>query len=151
MMLSSSWKPAGGDAPGRRERSVVRRTQEPHRPSSPSDPHIRRRDLLTRLLALPAALGIALLAPDLAEARNRRRKQRRQRRRTNPGAGDSDSDDGGDGGGNTGGAYSPDAEERAFLTRINNHRKADNRPALSLQDQLGVAAERHSQDQANRD
>lgn len=44
-----------------------------------------------------------------------------------------------------------DAEERAFLALITNRRKANTRPALALNDQLGGAAKRHSQDQANRD
>ena len=43
----------------------------------------------------------------------------------------------------------PDNEELAFVTLINNHRAANgNRPPLTLQNQLGAAAELHSQDQA---
>jgi uncharacterized protein YkwD len=47
--------------------------------------------------------------------------------------------------------YNPDTEELAFLTLINDHRRANNRAPLALQDQLGIAAELHSQDQAGRD
>lgn len=42
----------------------------------------------------------------------------------------------------------PDGEEVAFITLINNHRAANGRAALALQNQLGRAAELHSQDQA---
>jgi uncharacterized protein YkwD len=42
----------------------------------------------------------------------------------------------------------PDAEERAFVTLINNHRAGRGLAALTLQNQLGTAAELHSQDQA---
>jgi uncharacterized protein YkwD len=42
----------------------------------------------------------------------------------------------------------PDAEERAFLTLINNYRRDHGRASLALQNQLGDAAEMHSQDQA---
>ncbi|MGH2614452.1 MAG: CAP domain-containing protein, partial [Thermomicrobiales bacterium] len=60
---------------------------------------------------------------------------------------------GGAGGGNGGGGgnYRPDNQERAFLGLINDHRRANGRGPLSLQNQLGVAAERHSQDQAGHD
>lgn len=42
----------------------------------------------------------------------------------------------------------PDSEEMAFVTLINNHRAANGLSALTLQNQLGAAAELHSQDQA---
>lgn len=43
----------------------------------------------------------------------------------------------------------PDSEELAFVTLINNHRATNgNLPPLALQNQLGAAAELHSQDQA---
>jgi uncharacterized protein YkwD len=42
----------------------------------------------------------------------------------------------------------PDSEEQACLTLINNHRAANGRPALTMQNQLGEAAELHSQDMA---
>jgi uncharacterized protein YkwD len=124
---------------------VVRWIKDSLSLSLPTEPIASRRALLPRLLALPAVLGLAaLVAPDSAETRQKRRKRRRRRRRNR--------NTGGDGGGNSGGnGYSPDAKERAFLTLINNHRRANNRAALSLHGQLGVAAERHSQDQANRD
>jgi uncharacterized protein YkwD len=98
------------------------------------------------LTCLFAACGLAsLFAPESAEARKKRHHKKRNRRGRNTGG------NGNGGGGNNGGSYSPDAEERAFLTLINDHRRANNRPTLSLHDQLGVAAERHSQDQATRD
>jgi uncharacterized protein YkwD len=130
----------------------VRPHQEPFSLSLPIDTRISRRELVTRLFALPAAFGLAALgAPEAVDTRKKRRKKKRKRRGKNRGGGDGGSGDGGGGGNNGGGgSYSPDAEERAFLTLINNHRRANNRPALSLHDQLGVAAERHSQDQANR-
>jgi uncharacterized protein YkwD len=99
-----------------------------------------RRRLVAWLAALPAAPGLVLFADsDAADARKGRRKKRKRRSRKK-----------GKGGGGSGG-YSPDDEERAFLDLINDYRSANKRPPLSLHDQLGVAAERHSQDQANRD
>jgi uncharacterized protein YkwD len=124
----------------------VRRHQEPFSVSLPFGTCINRRALLTRLVALPTAFGLAALgAPEAADTRKKRRKKKRKRRGKHRGG-----SNGGSGGGG-GGGYSPDAEERAFLTLINDHRRANNRAALSLHDRLGVAAERHSQDQANRD
>ena len=49
-----------------------------------------------------------------------------------------------------GGDYSPDREERAFLDLINNYRRKNGVGKLSLQNQLGAAAEHHSQDMANK-
>jgi uncharacterized protein YkwD len=111
-----------------------------------------RRRLVQSIASLFAAIGLAAVAERDPAAAKKRRK-RRKRRRRNRGRGNSGGGGGGGGGGDNGGGsnYSPDAEERAFLTLINNHRRANNRPALSLHDQLGVAAERHSQDQATRD
>jgi hypothetical protein len=97
-----------------------------------------RRRLVAWFAALPAVLGLVLLVDsDSADARKGRRRKRKKRGRKK-----------GKGGG---GGYSPDGEERAFLDLINDYRGANNRPLLSLHDRLGVAAERHSQDQANRD
>jgi uncharacterized protein YkwD len=42
----------------------------------------------------------------------------------------------------------PDAEELAFITLINQYRVTNGRLPLNLQNQLGAAAELHSQDQA---
>jgi uncharacterized protein YkwD len=44
--------------------------------------------------------------------------------------------------------YSPDSEECAFLTLINNFRASKGRPALTLIATLGAAAEHHSIDMA---
>jgi uncharacterized protein YkwD len=132
--------------------NVVRQSQEPFRLSLPTTARASRRTLLPRLVALPAALGIAALAaPGASDAKKKRRKRKRKRRGRSNGGGGDNGDNNGGGGTTGGGGYSPDAEERACLTLINTHRRATNRPALSLNDQLGVAAERHSQDQANRD
>jgi uncharacterized protein YkwD len=49
-----------------------------------------------------------------------------------------------------GGGYSPDREERAFLDLINAYRRKNGAGKLSLQNQLGAAAEHHSQDMANK-
>ncbi len=118
--------------------------RESCRLSLPTKLRISRRELLSRLVALPAALGsVTLVASESTEARKKRRKHSRKRRGRNRGGG-------GNGGDNGGGSDSPDAEERAFLALINNHRRANNRSELRLHNQLGVAAERHSQDQANR-
>ena len=48
------------------------------------------------------------------------------------------------------GDYSPDREERAFLDLINDYRRKNGARKLSLQNQLGQAAEHHSQDMANK-
>jgi uncharacterized protein YkwD len=45
-------------------------------------------------------------------------------------------------------AYCPDAEERAFLTLINDYRRQNGFPALTLVRALGGAAEHHSVDMA---
>ena len=116
--------------------------RESCRLSLPTKLRISRRELLSRLVALPAALeSVTLIASESTEARKKRRKHSRKRRGRNRGGG-------GNGGDNGGGSDSPDAEERAFLALINDHRRANNRSELRLHNQLGVAAERHSQDQA---
>jgi uncharacterized protein YkwD len=46
--------------------------------------------------------------------------------------------------------YSPDAEERAFLDLINDYRRNNGAGALTLNDNLGAAADYHSRDMAKR-
>ena len=48
------------------------------------------------------------------------------------------------------GGYSPDKQERAFLDLINAYRRKNGAGKLTLQNQLGAAAEHHSQDMANK-
>jgi len=102
-----------------------------------------RRRLLARLAALPTAFGLAFFMESesgAARKDNRRRKKRKQqggkKKNRNRGGG--------------GGSYSPDGEESAFLDLINNYRRQHGTGNLSLQDQLGAAANHHSQDMANK-
>lgn len=117
------------------------------REDHPPDPGLlpagfSRRRLLARLAALSTALGIAVFgAHDPAAAKQNggknNRKNKRKKKRSN--------------GGGNGGGYKPDGEERAFLDLINDYRKKNGAGALSLQNQLGAAAEHHSQDMAEKD
>ncbi len=100
-----------------------------------------RRRLLALLAALPAALAL-FAAPD-AEAKNKRKgknRKKNKRRKNNKKKK----------GGGGGGGYSPDSEERAFLDLINDYRARNGAGKLSLNDQLGAAAEHHSKDMANK-
>jgi uncharacterized protein YkwD len=90
-----------------------------------------RRGLLAALLA--GWLGLGSLA-DL-EAKKKKRKKHRKNKNKNSGGS---------------GGYSPDAEERAFLDLINNYRRNNGAGALSLNDNLGAAADFHSRDMAKR-
>lgn len=101
-----------------------------------------RRRLLAMLAALPAALGIALVAaPDVA-AKNKKKGKNKKRRKNKKKKGG-----GGRGGG---GGYSPDSEERAFLDLINDYRARSGAGKLSLNNQLGAAADHHSKDMAKK-
>ena len=102
-----------------------------------------RRRLLARLAALPTvALGLGFFAErESGEARKGKRKKRGGKKRNNK---RNKNTSGG------GGGYSPDSEERAFLDLINAYRRNNGAGNLSLQDQLGAAAEHHSQDMANK-
>jgi len=87
-----------------------------------------RRRLLARLATLPAAFSLGFLSkPTSVAART-----------------DNDIDSSGRRG------YSPDREERAFLDLINDYRRKNGARNLSLQDQLGAAADHHSQDMAKK-
>ena len=98
-----------------------------------------RRRLLARLIALPAALGLAGFAAAVQDSDGKKHKKRKKRGGKKKG----------NGGGN-GGGYTPDGEERAFLDLINAYRRQHGAGNLSLQDQLGAAAEHHSQDMAQK-
>lgn len=93
-----------------------------------------RRKLLALLAALPAAVGLALVAEPDSSARKGHRKKRKKRRKKNKG----------------GGGYAPDSEERAMVDLINDYRRRNGAAPLTLNDQLGAAAERHSQDMARK-
>jgi uncharacterized protein YkwD len=99
-----------------------------------------RRRLLAHLAALAAALGLGLVmerssvavTTEQAPRRNRKRQADKQIEITG------------------GGDYSPDRQERAFLDLINAYRRKNGAGKLALQNQLGAAAEHHSQDMANK-
>jgi uncharacterized protein YkwD len=102
-----------------------------------------RRGLLARLVALPAAIGLAVFAErGPAAGKKKHGKHHKHKKKHNKGNGGS--------GGGGGGRYSPDSEERAFLDLINDYRSQKGVGTLSLQDQLGAASEFHSQDMAQK-
>ncbi len=91
-----------------------------------------RRRLLARLATLPAAFGLGFFAESEPAAARKGKGKRKKNK------------NGGRGG------YSPDGEERAFLDLINKYRRQHGVGNLSLQNQLGAAADHHSQDMANK-
>ena len=100
-----------------------------------------RRGLLVRLAALPAAFGLAFFIDhESADAKKKKKGKKRGGKKNNK----NDKKDGG------GGGYSPDGEERAFLDLINDYRRKNGAGNLSLQNQLGAAADHHSQDMASK-
>jgi uncharacterized protein YkwD len=101
--------------------------------------HSSRRRVLGFLAALAAAFGLSFFAESESIAAKKGKGKRKKRGRK------SKKKNGGRGGG-----YSPDGEERAFLDLINNYRRQHGAGNLSLQDQLGAAAEHHSRDMANK-
>jgi uncharacterized protein YkwD len=105
-----------------------------------------RRRLLTRLVALLAALGIAFAAaPGPAASKDKKKRKRRGGNGKGKGNGKGNRKQG-----NGGGGYAPDGEERAFLDLINDYRRRNGAGDLALQDQLGAAAEHHSRDMAKK-
>ena len=99
-----------------------------------------RRRLLARLAALPAAFGLGVFAePESIAARKERGKRKKR-----GGKGKKNKN------GGRGGGYSPDGEERAFLDLINKYRRQNGARDLSLQSQLGAAADYHSRDMAKK-
>ncbi|MFN8661073.1 MAG: CAP domain-containing protein [Thermomicrobiales bacterium] len=95
-----------------------------------------RRGLLAGLLA--GWLGSSGLA-DL-DAKKKKRKKRKNNK-----SGKSNKKNSGNSGG-----YSPDGEERAFLDLINDYRRAKGAGALTLNNNLGAAADYHSRDMAKK-
>ena len=111
-----------------------------------------RRLLAQRLAAAPLALLLAATLPDAAQraeakkkskskSKNKNRKSKGKKRKQKNSSGNSAK----------GGSYSPDNEERAFLDLINRYRRDKGLSSLSLNDQLGAAAEYHSRDMAQKD
>ena len=89
-----------------------------------------RRGVLAALLAgVTGSLGLA----DLAAKKKKHNKGKNKKK---------------SGGGS--GGYSPDSEERAFLNLINDYRRNNGVGALTLNDNLGAAAEYHSRDMAQK-
>jgi uncharacterized protein YkwD len=107
-----------------------------------------RRRLLARLAALPAALGFAVSASrESVEAKKGKKGKGKGKRNRNK---DKNKNGKGGSGGGGGGGYAADSEERAFLDMINDYRRRSDAGPLALQDQLGAAAEHHSQDMASK-
>jgi uncharacterized protein YkwD len=101
-----------------------------------------RRRFLARLAALPAAFGFGFFME--SESFAARKDKRKGKKRKQQGGKKKGKKKGG------GGGYSPDGEERAFLDLINDYRRKNGAGNLSLQNQLGAAAEHHSQDMARK-
>jgi uncharacterized protein YkwD len=104
-----------------------------------------RRCLLARLAALPAAFGFGVFTQSESAAA-KKDKGKGKNRKQNGGKNKKNKKNKNDGGG----GYSPDGEERAFLDLINTYRRQNGAGNLSLQDQLGAAADHHSRDMANK-
>jgi uncharacterized protein YkwD len=104
-----------------------------------------RRRLLARLAALPAALGLGVFAESESVAAGKDKGKRKKRKQN--GGKDKNKKKSKNGGG---GGYSPDGEEHAFLDLINTYRRQNGAGNLSLQNQLGAAADHHSQDMADK-
>jgi uncharacterized protein YkwD len=111
-----------------------------------------RRRLLARLAAVPAAVGLAFLAErEPLDAKKRNGKGKGKDKGKGQHKKHKKHGENGKGHGNGGGGgYSPDSEERKFLGLINDYRRKNGAGALSLQNQLGAAAEHHSRDMAKK-
>jgi uncharacterized protein YkwD len=102
---------------------------------------LSRRCLLARVAALSAIFGFAAVAdPGSSRAKNRHGKGKHHHRTKHKGKKK----------GNRGGDYTPDAEELAFLTLINDYRSQNGVGPLALQYQLGAAATHHSRAMARQ-
>jgi uncharacterized protein YkwD len=106
-------------------------------PSAPIE--VSRRGFLTRLAALPAALGFASFVAGADDAEGKKDKKNRKLKKR-----------GGKKKGNGGGGYNPDSEERKFLDLINDYRRRNGAGNLALQNNLGAAADAHSRDMAKK-
>ena len=92
--------------------------------------------MLAALLAgVTGGLGLA----DLEAKKKKRKKKRKNNKSKSKNKNSSGS-----------GGYSPDSEERAFLDLINAYRRNNGAGALTLNDNLGAAAEHHSRDMAQK-
>jgi uncharacterized protein YkwD len=104
-----------------------------------------RRHLLARLAGLLSAFGFGVFTERESSAA-KKNKGKRKKRKQNGGKNKKNKRNKNGGGG----GYSPDGEERAFLDLINAYRRQNGAGNLSLQDQLGAAAEHHSRDMASK-
>jgi uncharacterized protein YkwD len=109
-----------------------------------------RRRLLALLAALPSVFGLALFSgeesADAKKHKGKKDKKRKGRGKNGKNKNNKKTKKKSKGGG----GYSPDGEERAFLELINDYRRQNGAGNLSLHDQLGAAAEHHSQDMASK-
>jgi uncharacterized protein YkwD len=97
-----------------------------------------RRRLLARIAALPVTLGLGFFTgPESADAKKGKKGKKRGGKKAKKNK-------------NTGGGSSSGSEERALLGLINDYRRKSGAGNLTLQDQLGAAADHHSQDMANK-
>lgn len=113
-------------------------------------PRATRRQLGQRFAAAPLAFLLAGALPDAPPlAKSKRQKSKSQNKNTNTNTNRKQKKSSGNA--SKGASYSPDNEERAFLDLINRYRRDKGLSALSLNDQLGAAAEYHSQDMAKKD
>jgi uncharacterized protein YkwD len=104
-----------------------------------------RRHLLARLAALPAAFSFGVFTePESSAAKKDKGKRKKRKQNGGKNKRNKRNKNGG------GGGYSPDGEERTFLDLINAYRRQNGAGNLSLQDQLGAAAEHHSRDMASK-
>ena len=96
-----------------------------------------RRSVLTALLAgVTGSLGLADLEAKKKKGKNKGKNKKKKNK------------NGGGSGGS--GSYSPDSEERAFLDLINDYRRNNGAGALTLNNNLGAAADYHSRDMAQK-
>jgi uncharacterized protein YkwD len=107
---------------------------------------------LVHLAALPAALGSVVFARGgpLAAKRGKNKKGKGKNKKDKNKNRNKTGKGGSGGGSGGGGGYSADSEERAFLDLINDYRRRSGAGPLALQDQLGAAADHHSEDMASK-
>jgi uncharacterized protein YkwD len=132
------------------EQDTVRKALSP---DVSSDACSNRRHFLALLTALPAALGLVILGGDeSADAKKHKGKKDKKRKRRGKNGKNGKNKNKNKKKKNNGenGGYSPDGEERAFLDLINDYRRRNGAGDLALNDQLGAAAEHHSQDMASK-
>src|SRR5690606_25411753 len=90
-----------------------------------------RRGFLAALLAGWLSSGSLV---ELEAKKKKRKKKRKNKKKKSGGSG----------------GYSPDSEERAFLDLINDYRRSHGAGALTLNNNLGAAADFHSRDMAKK-